>query len=264
MPADERNLICQTDNVFLVELEDGRRGLIETGSGPADAYSEKERNIHGMGKGWPLMENLARLGIEPGAIEFVIFSHLHWDHAGGLARTVDGQWKPSFPRAACWAMAQEWEDAFSGDPRLYKSYPPNVKGILEQAKPSFRLVERDEEEILPGIRLVRIGGHTRGQAMILLEGREMVLRHPDHERVERLELAVHAGDTCFSHHHLRLVFQCAYDTYPLDTRAWKLAWLPRLAEKKGWLLFDHDPDFYAATVKSDPREEFVADRVWRR
>jgi hypothetical protein len=71
-----------------------------------------------------------------------------------------------------------------------------------------------------------------------------------------------AGDVCPTRHHLRLVFQLAYDTYPLDTRAWKRAWLPRLASERAVLLFDHDPEYFGGTLRPDEKLEFALDTPW--
>ena len=59
-----------------------------------------------------------------------------------------------------------------------------------------------------------------------------------------------------------MVFQLAYDTFPLDTRAWKRTWLPRFVAEQTVLLFDHDPEFFGATLLPDEKKEFVLAAVW--
>jgi 7,8-dihydropterin-6-yl-methyl-4-(beta-D-ribofuranosyl)aminobenzene 5'-phosphate synthase len=51
----------------LVEIEDGNRLLFDTGA-----------------KGSILLENMAKLSIDPRTIPSVFISHAHWDHTGGL------------------------------------------------------------------------------------------------------------------------------------------------------------------------------------
>jgi 7,8-dihydropterin-6-yl-methyl-4-(beta-D-ribofuranosyl)aminobenzene 5'-phosphate synthase len=51
----------------LVELEDGNRLLFDTGA-----------------KGSILLDNMAKLNIDPRTIPSVFISHAHWDHTGGL------------------------------------------------------------------------------------------------------------------------------------------------------------------------------------
>jgi glyoxylase-like metal-dependent hydrolase (beta-lactamase superfamily II) len=235
IPPDERHRIPQNANVLLIELDDGRIGLADTGCGSANHFTEKETDLHGLGPGWPLMERLAALGITPDRIAFILYTHLHWDHAGGA---VSGG-RLTFPNATHFIHAKEWEDAISGNPLLYKSYPPEIARTLSPAR--RELVTDDRPDVLPGVRMLRSGGHTRGHCVLQFDK----------------PFAVFAGDVCPTRHHLRMVFQTSYDTYPLDTRAWKRTCFPRLAEQGGLLYFDHDPDVAAATIAADPREEFV-------
>jgi len=235
IPPDDRHRIPQNAHALLLELDDGRRGLIDTGCGSASQFTEKEIELHGLGPGWPLMESLAARGIAPEEIGFVAFTHLHWDHAGGA---VSGS-RITFPNATHYVHALEWEDARSGNPLLFKSYPPHIPATLAKAR--LRLVTDDEPEIALGLKLLRSGGHTRGHCAVHIEE----------------PFAIFAGDVCPTRHHLRMVFQTSYDTFPLETRAWKRTWLPQLAERGGLLFFDHDPDISGARIRADDREEYV-------
>jgi glyoxylase-like metal-dependent hydrolase (beta-lactamase superfamily II) len=252
IPPDDRHRIPQNANVLLIELEDGRRGLVDTGCGSASHFTEKEADLHGLGPGWPLMEHLARLRIDPDQVAFVLHTHLHWDHAGGA---VSGG-KAVFPRATHYIHRHEWEDATSGNPLLFKSYPPVVVDTLKKIPGRRRVLVGDDVTVAPGLRMSRSGGHTRGHCVIVIENSsaEIVLGGASRPAPE---LCVFAGDVCPTRHHLRMVFQTSYDTFPLETRAWKLNWLPRLAERKGFLFFDHDPDVFAAAIAADEREEFT-------
>lgn len=243
---DEQNRIPQHAHVLLVELDDGRTGLVDTGCGSADRFSEKEQRLHGLGPGWPLMEALLAADKKPDDIEFIILSHLHWDHAGGAY---------AFPRARLFIHAQEWRDATSNDPLLYKSYPAKTIDPLREA--AKELIEGDDTEILPGIWMHRTSGHTRGHCAVRLIHPRLTIQHPAANALSGLTQALFCGDVCPMRHNLRMVFQTSYDTFPLDTRAWKRAWLPRAAREGILLLFDHDPDLFGATIHECAREEFV-------
>ena len=238
IPPDDRHRIPQHAHALLLELDDGRRGLVDTGCGDAAQFTDKEIDLHGLGPGWPLMENLSAMGIAPEQIDFVAFTHLHWDHAGGAASGS----RITFPNATHYIHALEWEDARSGDPLLFKSYPPHIAETLAKAR--LHLVTDSEPEFAPGLKLLRSGGHTRGHCIAHIEE----------------PFAVFAGDVCPTRHHLRMVFQTSYDTYPLETRAWKRKWLPQLAERSGVLYFDHDPDVFGATIRADDRDEYAVVR----
>ena len=252
LPADEKNRIRQLARALLVELADGRRLLLDTGCGPAGLFSDKEIALNGLGPGWPLGDALAAEGLSPADLDLVAFTHLHWDHAGSLVQpgALD-----LFARARFCAHELEWADALSGNELLYKSYPAPVVQALQAIPAARRLAVTDAQpEVAPGVRLARSSGHTRGHAALVVD--EPEVRIGDAWR--RFPRAVFAGDVCPTRHHLRMVFQTSYDTFPLDTRAWKRAMLPQLAAERSLLLFDHDPDCFAAVIAEDEREEFAA------
>ncbi|HMP91092.1 MAG TPA: MBL fold metallo-hydrolase [Kiritimatiellia bacterium] len=260
---DESNRIPQDAHTLLVELDDGRKGLIDTGCGDADKFSEKEIELHGLGPGWPLKERLMALGICRKEIDFVVFSHLHWDHAGGASMIENGEWCATFPNAKHFVHAQEWQDATSGDPLLYKSYPADtivpLKNLNEKA---LMKITDDRKEILPGITMARSGGHTRGHAVIVMENKNGIeLVHPESMFLFPPRRMIFAGDVCPTRHNFRMVFQTSYDTYPLETRAWKRAWLPEAADDGALIMFDHDPDLFGATIKRHERKEFTVAKL---
>ncbi len=49
--------------------------------------------------GLPYLDNLARLGVAPSNVDFVLCTHLHGDHVGWNTRLVDGRFVPTFPNA---------------------------------------------------------------------------------------------------------------------------------------------------------------------
>jgi len=262
-PPDAGNRVAHNVHAWLVTLDDGRHGLLDLGCGPAVFLSEKERALSGVGPGWPLLEALARLGVAPDQIAFVALTHLHWDHIGGASRYVPGGGRaPAFPNALHFVTRQEWTDATSGDPLFYKAYPQALLAPLREHPELLRLVDDAAPEILPGVQLVRTGGHTRGHASIVLRSDALELVDEQGGRGPAAREAVLAGDVCPTRHHLRLVFQLAYDTYPLDTRVWKRAWLPRLAAEDAVLLFDHDPDYFGGTLRADDKLEFALAAPW--
>jgi glyoxylase-like metal-dependent hydrolase (beta-lactamase superfamily II) len=252
---DEQNRIPQHAHSLLIELDDGRVGLVDSGCGAAERFSEKEQRLHGLGPGWPLLDALRAAGKGPEDIDFVVFTHLHWDHAGGAVAPPSYGRDLAFPRARLYIHAQEWRDATSQDPLLYKSYPPETIDALRAAP--MELVDADEAEILPGIWMHRTSGHTRGHCAIRITHPRLAFNHPAAHGGPRPVQLLLAGDVCPTRHHLRMVFQTSYDVFPLDTRAWKWEWLPRIAREGILLLFDHDPDIFGATLREDERDEFI-------
>jgi glyoxylase-like metal-dependent hydrolase (beta-lactamase superfamily II) len=97
-------------------------------------------------------------------------------------------------------------------------------------------------EIVPGIRAVVTGGHTRGHQAIFVESCG--------------ETAVYLGDLCPMTTHVRSLWGMSYDMYPVDVRRRKPELLGRAADNGWWLVFDHDPDVAMAKVTRDPEREF--------
>src|SRR5918999_5740250 len=90
--TDERGRILCRLNLLLVEVG-GRRVLVETGTGVR--MTEKDRDIKGVEGGDPA-EALRAVGEDPASINYVVVTHLHYDHAGGM---VDTFGTPLFPNA---------------------------------------------------------------------------------------------------------------------------------------------------------------------
>jgi glyoxylase-like metal-dependent hydrolase (beta-lactamase superfamily II) len=55
------------------------------------------------------LDDLARAGVTPDAVDYVACTHLHVDHVGWNTRLADGAWVPTFPRATYLIVGEEWE-----------------------------------------------------------------------------------------------------------------------------------------------------------
>src|SRR5271165_5538122 len=95
-PPDEKNRIHLRANSLLVRAA-GKTVLIETGNDIK--FDAKQKSIYAIPDGDPLLNSLSKLGVQPQDIDTVINSHLHFDHAGGNTRFVNGRAIPTFPRA---------------------------------------------------------------------------------------------------------------------------------------------------------------------
>ncbi len=108
---DLQNRIPQNANVLLVENHDGQKGLFDTGCGDPARFDTQTLERQGLSTDWPLQDALSKLDIAPSEIEFIVLTHLHWDHAGGVGRMVDGTLELTFPNACVYIHEQEWADA---------------------------------------------------------------------------------------------------------------------------------------------------------
>ena len=214
--------------------------LVDTGYG--GKYAPLDRKFWAMEPGEPLVEDLARLGVTPEDVDVVVFSHLHFDHAGGSTR-YDHQRRlvTTFPRARHFVGRIEWEDATGQSAELQTAYCSDNFHPLEA---SGRLVLVDDNaEILPGLRACLTGGHTRGHLALRFESDG--------------QAALFISDFCPTTAHVRRMWHTAYDTFPVETRRRKPEILGEAADRNWWVLWYHDPRVAASRLRRDPRREFL-------
>ena len=122
---DTDHRLLQALNCLLIETPAGRV-LVETGIG--ERVTGKVRALRGY-EGNPIVPTLELAGFEPGSVDVIAVSHLHWDHAGGLLR-ADGS--RAFPRATIVAQRSEWEIALDDNKRIVVSYDqPEIRLVRE-------------------------------------------------------------------------------------------------------------------------------------
>ncbi|NJO34986.1 MAG: N-acyl homoserine lactonase family protein [Rhodospirillales bacterium] len=100
---------------------------------------------------------LEQIGVAAGAVEQVVVTHLHYDHAGTLG---------AFPKARF--HLQEAEMAYATGPCMchnFLRYPFTVEHVCDMVRNVYsgRVAFHDgDAEIAPGITVHKIGGHSRG------------------------------------------------------------------------------------------------------
>jgi glyoxylase-like metal-dependent hydrolase (beta-lactamase superfamily II) len=229
---DEDNLLPFDTNVFVVRAHD-KNVLFDVGLG--DYLEEKQRKLYGCFSPSNLIDGLAELGLKPEDVDYVLLSHLHWDHAGGCIKLVGDRPQPVFSNARHYVQADEWEDAMCPDERTVGVYFPERLSVIQQAG-LLQTVDGDTE-VLPGIKLVKIGGHTRGQQGVELESDGIKL--------------IYYADNLLSCHHLKVPYVPATDLYPLDTQRCKREILPRAAEGDWLVAMDHELENKVVKIRYD-------------
>jgi glyoxylase-like metal-dependent hydrolase (beta-lactamase superfamily II) len=228
-PADERNRIRLAANSLLVQAA-GKNIVVETGNGTK--WDPKLRNIYGIQEGDPLRDSLSRAGVAAEEVGMVINTHLHFDHAGGNTRVVDGRDVPTFPNAQYVVQRAELEHAMNPTERDRASYLADRLVPVTEAG-QWRLVDGDVE-IVPGISVVRIPGHNADIQAVKISGGNRAV--------------IFVADMLPTRHHLPLAWMPGYDLYPLQTLETKRKRIAEIVEQ-GWIVaFGHDPDFPTATL----------------
>jgi glyoxylase-like metal-dependent hydrolase (beta-lactamase superfamily II) len=114
-------------------------------------------------------EELHAVGVDPGDITHVVYSHLHADHSGG-ACYPDGT--PRFPDAKHHVHPEDW--AFFGVDKI----PPSFTGRFAMAAIEQRGMLRldpEDHDIVPGVRVAHAPGHTPGHRVVFLEDQDDML-----------------------------------------------------------------------------------------
>ena len=232
--SDEHNRIRVATNCLLVRSSSGTV-LIETGLG--DHYDEKQHKIYSFEFDERLPGGLSRLGVAPEDVDVVIQTHLHFDHCGSLAqRAASGGYTPTFPRAELVVQSSEWQDALNPDFRSKPSFFPKAFYRSIEKAGLLRLVE-GKEEVVPGISVMPMGGHTRGHQIV-------EIRHGD-QRVFYL------GDFIPMSSQVHAPYIAGYDLFPLTTLEHKLEFVPPVIEN-GWIVvFEHDTSVPLATLHEE-------------
>lgn len=223
LPADEANRIPLALNCLLIEYRD-EICLLDTGVGTK--FSPKHREMYGIQKECAMEILLEPLGITPDDITKLMFTHLHFDHAGGATRFDEsGQVIPTFKNAQCLVHKGEWCDACNPSPKSKASYlQENFMPLLDTGKLAY--LEGPQNEILPGLSLRVTGGHTESHQALVLDTPSGGF--------------IYWGDLIPTSHHLKIPYVMAYDLYPVETMRVKTELLKEAHEKEWLNFFEHD------------------------
>ena len=233
--SDELNRIAAGFNCYVVEL-DGKTLLVETGGGIRHEAVVLERMK------WPvpefLPETLARHGFDASKIDYVINTHLHWDHCAGNTMDAGGKVLATFPNAKYVTQRGELEAAREGNPRVAVSYRPvNYEPLVESG--AMRLLDGDTE-LIPAVSLRVAPGHNRNMMVVeVRSGGETWCMFAD-----LIPFAAHVTPT----------WVAAFDLFPLQTIVTKNELLAQAAGEGWWCSFGHDPEVAFAKVETDGKK----------
>jgi glyoxylase-like metal-dependent hydrolase (beta-lactamase superfamily II) len=229
-PADELNRIELNCNCLV--LDDGsQRVLVETGFG--SKWSAKDRGIYSL-ENRTVIDALAEHDLRPKDITHVIVTHLHFDHAAGLTQGTDAAPTLSFPNATIIVQQREWEDALANRSTMTRTY---LRSHLDPIRDRIRPVD-GPTEVLPGIAVRPLAGHTWGQQGVFI-------RTPDN-------VTVFPADLIPTANHIHLAANMGYDILPYENMLNKRDLLAEAADQGWTLVLDHDPRTPIVRVVRDP------------
>jgi glyoxylase-like metal-dependent hydrolase (beta-lactamase superfamily II) len=244
--VDEQNRIEMTSRAMLIRGA-GRTIIVDAGCG--EKLGEKLESIYAIDRSRPaFLDELARHGVRPDEVTDVIYTHLHFDHAGGSTRLDEsGNAVPVFVNAKhyvqkdhlAWARSPSEKDRASFMPENWE--PVAEHGMLEALD--------GDGELMPGIELRVVNGHTRAMQMVIVHGSggEGGL--------------IFCADLVPMAPHLAFPYIMGYDNFPLTTLEEKKRIIPE-AYERGWLLaFEHDPYTDVVRIAPGKRGFEISERV---
>jgi glyoxylase-like metal-dependent hydrolase (beta-lactamase superfamily II) len=218
---DHEHRLLQALNCLLVETPAGRV-LIETGIG--ERVPDKVRDMRRY-EGTPIVPAMRAAGFDPGTVDVVVMSHLHFDHAGGLL-LADGS--KAFPRARIVAQRAEWDIALDDNSRIVASYDqPELRLVREWG--SEGAVD-GETELLPGVSVMRTGGHSKGHQAIVLRGTGQAAK-----------TLAFFGDLGMRPWSANPRWVTSFDDFPLDSVAVKGELFARASADRWLIALSHEP-----------------------
>ena len=241
MESDDRNYVMAGLNSLLIRT--GRETvLVETGMG----NKLSDRMVKFYRQPAQLITNLGDGGVEPGDIDIVINSHLHFDHCGwNTVRDDKGKIVPTFPRAKYYAPEGEWQYARQPSERDAISYiAENYDPLVASGQMTLL---KGGEEIVPGIRVETFRGHTAHMQGIVVESQG--------------QTACYISDLMPTTAHIDLTWGMSFDLYPLDTIESKKRYYAKAIPEKWLTVFTHDPKTPWAYIERDEIGKMVAKGV---
>jgi glyoxylase-like metal-dependent hydrolase (beta-lactamase superfamily II) len=207
-------------------VEDGDlKIVIELGLG--QRWPDKQRQMFHIdsSNGNELIESLQVAGVQPDQVTHCLMSHCHWDHIGA-ACGADGL--PVFANAEHWAPKSERDACMNPDHLRRASYRRDDLAPIVEA--GLLHTFEGQIEVLPGITLYELGGHSDGISIIVLEGGP-----------ETGQTACFWADVVPTRNHVHLPFIMAYDMNAAKSYEVRSEWIARSADQ-GWInLLYHDP-----------------------
>ena len=237
VPYDNENMIAEQDDPILIQYK-GRNLLIDAGYANSK-MSEKMLRNEGVLSENMTVASLATLGLTPEDIDTVLLTHMHYDHASGLTYKEGEEILSQFPHAKIYVSETELYEAMHPNARTRGTYAEdNWQPILSQFE-TFT----DHIEIMEGIDMYLMGGHSKGISNVVLtqEGQRMI----------------HLSDNMPMNFHNKSVYVTGLDDYPMDTIAAKQHWFEEGIKRGDAFFFYHDA--YYTFVKWDSTGKQIID-----
>ena len=159
-PADLHDAPMPIDFYVWVVIGGGRTVLVDTGFDRAEG-ARRDRELV-----LPVEEGLKALGVQPGSVEDVVVTHMHWDHAGN---------HDLFPQARY--HVQDREMSFCTGRCMCHAFirrpfaVDDVTAMVRRVHAGHVQFHDGTGEVAPGVTVHLVGGHSRGLQVVRVNTR---------------------------------------------------------------------------------------------
>lgn len=250
--VDEDGKLLISIQMYIIETPAGVRIAVDTCMG-----NDKTREGRPFGHmlRTSFIEDLRLAGLPAESINFVLCTHLHFDHVGWNTILCDGSWIPTFPNAKYLFPAKEWhhwskEVMLPGYERDKAVFLDSVQPIVDAGL--HKLVDCSHvivDEYACKIRLIPTEGHTPGHVSVVIESEGRV--------------GIITGD-CI-HHPAQLAHPMLgtyFDSNSPEAAATREKFLTAAVEQRSLLIGTHFAQPSAGYVDVDTTPETGRSYVW--
>jgi len=151
---------------FVLEIR-GQRIVIDTCVG-----NDRERELPQCADmQTAFLEDFKSAGLDPNSINYVLCTHLHFDHCGWNTKLENGRWVPTFPKARYLFGRKEW----AYWQQVLKEKSQDVRHILDSVQPIIDAGLADfvdtNHKLVDEIWLEPSHGHTPGHVSVHVSSR---------------------------------------------------------------------------------------------
>ena len=245
---DHLNRIPMACRCLLLVTDDNKTVLFETGIGYFFEPKLKER-FGVVESKHCLLDNLKNLGVDHSDIDYVVLSHMHFDHAGGLLSSweegIDSELL--FPNAHFITGEKQWKHANKPHYRDNASFLPELNRLIAETGRLVLVNESNDSDIIDKVSFSFSDGHTPGLMLSEITTDNGPL--------------VFCSDLIPGEHWVHLPICMGYDRFPEKLIDEKKQLLENLVQRGGRLFFTHDINIACGLVRQSETQRYYVDTI---
>lgn len=191
--------------------------------------------------------NLEIFDINPADVDYVILTHLHYDHsAGSTFINEDFGTTITFPNAQYLVQQSEWDYAIAEQKNRQTATGAEYR--MDEmyrlaAENRFHFINREKFELIPGIDILYTGGHTPGHQIVRISDQEKSAYYP--------------GDLIPTEYHLNHSAMKQMDYNPIQVKKIKTLLLKEAFSSGSYLFFYHSLFKKNGKLARDEHKKYV-------